>query len=305
MGGSTYSHDVYTTISSSHVGKSRADIFMSRTLDSSMSPNGVTFREARDSDAHPESLPIIVGLDETGSMGSIPENLCRGKLGTLIETMLSHNVNHPAVMFMGIGDHYSDKAPLQIGQFESGAIELNKWLTTVWLEHGGGGQNMESYLLAWLMAGRHTSTDHFEKRGKRGYLFTIGDEKTHPIVEGEALKHIMGYKQTEDLFAKNLLAEAQRMYEVFHIHANEGSYRDDPEVIGSWNQLLGERLLVMDNQEAIAELIASTVSVLEGANLKDVVKNFDKATAASVTKALEKVTPGVVSPTTTKGAMKL
>jgi len=305
MGGGSYSSDVYRSISDSFVNTDRADIFKSRKLDKSMSPKGVLFREARDSVEHPETVPIIIGLDVTGSMGIIPEQLCKGKLGTLIETMLKHNVAHPAVMFTAIGDHYFDNAPLQIGQYESGTEQLVQWLTTVFLESGGGGQDMESYMLAWLFAARHTSIDHFEVRNKKGYLFTIGDERVHPVVEGKFLKELMGYEKAEDITSEELLKEAQRMYEVFHIHANSTGYRNNPSVIGSWKDLLGERALVLDDHEMVAELISSQVSIMEGANIADVVKDFDASTADAITKALAPVKPGAVTNSKTTGAVEL
>ena len=99
----------------------------------------------------------------------------------------------------------------------------------------------------------------------------------------------MGYKQAEKVYAKDLLAEAQRMYHVFHIHVNETGYKDNPGVLGYWRDLLGERLLVLDDSNQIAELIASTVAVISGADIDDVASSFDAATADSVKKALVNV----------------
>lgn len=41
----------------------------------------------------------------------------------------------------------------------------------------------ESYELAMYFMARHTSIDCYEKRGKRGYLFMIGDELAYPKVK--------------------------------------------------------------------------------------------------------------------------
>ena len=286
MGSSSWSSDSYANLKTSYTTKSTAAIFTSKTLDNDMSPKGIKFRESRDSDAHPETLAIAVFLDETGSMGEIPETLVRHKLGSLMETLISHGIAHPAVLFGGIGDHISDKSPLQVGQFESGTDELNKWLTKIYLEGNGGGQEMESYLLAWIMAARHTSIDCFEKRQQKGFLFTIGDERSWEEVDAEYLKSIFGYTQAEDISIKSILEEVKRTYHVFHIHANETGYKDSPSVIGAWKDLLGERLLIVDDHDAIAEVIASTVAVVNGIDLKDITKTFDKKTANIVTNAL-------------------
>lgn len=298
MGYTDWSSDAYEHLKKSYSKKSRGDIFKntkSRTLADELNPHGLKFRESRDSVAHPNSLAIMVNLDVTGSMGRIPEQLIRHKLGALMDTLISHEVEDPQVMFSAIGDHVSDRCPLQVGQFESGTDELNEGLAKIYIEGGGGGQNMESYLMSWLIAGRHTSIDCFEKRGVKGFLFTIGDEKSWGDLDAEWLKDAMGYTQAETLEAKDLLAEAQRMYHVFHIHINETGYKDNPDVMGYWKDILGERFLVLDDHESLAELIASTVAVINGIDIKTVTTSFDKKTATSVAKALVNISPKELS----------
>lgn len=40
----------------------------------------VGVRECRDSEEHPETTPIIIALDVTGSMGRIPHDLVKNQL---------------------------------------------------------------------------------------------------------------------------------------------------------------------------------------------------------------------------------
>ena len=40
--------------------------------------------------------------------------------------------------FVAVGDATCDRAPLQVGQFESAAKEMDQWLTWSFLEGGGG-----------------------------------------------------------------------------------------------------------------------------------------------------------------------
>lgn len=304
MGYTSWSSDAYSHLKTSYSGKSANQIFSSG-MNPTMDPNSLVFRESRDSDAHPNSVAIAVFLDVTGSMGQIPEMLIRHKLGSLMDTLLAHGVEGPQVMFSAIGDHVTDQSPLQVGQFESGTDELNECLSKVYIEGGGGGQNMESYLLAWLVAGRHTSIDCFEKRGNKGFLFTIGDEKSWDSVDATRLKDLMGYAQTDPITDAQVLAQAQRMYHVFHIHINETGYKDNPDIIGYWKKLLGERALILDKHMAVAELIASTVAVINGANLDKVAAEFDDATANSVKNALMKVNTDVVRASGDSGVIKL
>ena len=69
-----------------------------------LDPMGVTFRESRDSDEHPNSTAIAVLFDVTGSMGSIPVTLQK-KLPELLGLLLRKNyVSDPQILFGGLGD---------------------------------------------------------------------------------------------------------------------------------------------------------------------------------------------------------
>lgn len=305
MGYSGWSDDAYTNLTSSrgYASKSADEIF-AKNMSSDMTPVNLGIRESRDSDVHPESLPVMVFLDVTGSMGRIPEAIVKNKLGALMNTIIDNGIIHPQVFFGAIGDHHCDTAPLQVGQFESGTEELDKWLTSVYIEGRGGGQNMESYLLAWLVAGRHTSIDSFEKRNQKGFLFTIGDEKNWDSLDADTLKNLLGYPQAEKLTDVQLLEEAQRLYNVYHIHINEASYRDDPNVLGYWRKMLGERLIILDDYNAVCETIATLIAVQHGVDIENVTTKFDARIAGLVTNALATVVNGTIISTNDDGVIK-
>ena len=146
-----------------------------------LDPLGVTARESRDSDEHPRSLAIAVLFDVTGSMrgaGRLQQKLPR-LLGLLLRKGYTTD---PQIMFGAIGDATCDRAPLQIGQFESDN-RMDDDLGRIVLEGGGGGQKTESYELAMYFMARHTAIDCYDKRGRRGYLFIIGDEMAYPQVK--------------------------------------------------------------------------------------------------------------------------
>src|SRR3989344_5461805 len=130
---------------------------------------------------HPDSIPIAMILDVTGSMHSIPTVL-QQKLSRLMDVGIDKaGIPDPQVLVGAVGDSVSDRFPIQVGQFESSNL-FDEQLRNIILEGGGGGQSMESYALAYRFAADHTATDAFEKRGKKGYLFTMGDEKPWPTV---------------------------------------------------------------------------------------------------------------------------
>jgi hypothetical protein len=259
MGHGTYSYSSSVTRSALYSTKSSTEIFKSRSINNAMDPNGVTVRESRDSKEHPNSIPIILALDVTGSMGSIPSFLVKQGLLQLMQKIIDGGCADPQVLFMGIGDHECDGAPLQIGQFESSDSLLDHWLTKLFIEGGGGGNEGESYLLAWFFASRYTATDHFEKRGKKGLLITMGDEPTLKKLPAHVQKELMGDGQYSELTADQLLEKAKEKFEVFHLHLLQGSRGNDKHVKDGWTQLMGDRVLFVQNKEDVAQIIADKV----------------------------------------------
>ncbi|ADV49141.1 hypothetical protein I2486_09215 [Cellulophaga sp. E16_2] len=228
-----------------------------RRAHDAMNPNGVIFREARDSEVHPNSLPIILGLDVTGSMGHIPHELVKEGLPKLMGGIIEDGMPDAALLFMGIGDHECDKYPLQVGQFESGDKELDMWLTRTYIESGGGGNGGESYLLAWYFAAFHTKTDAFEKRNQKGLLFTIGDEPNLKTLPASAIKEIMGNGQ-QTYTDLELLAEAQKKYEVYHISVLHSQRAESAEI--GWKEILGQHCISVSDYKTIPDVIKSIVS---------------------------------------------
>jgi hypothetical protein len=239
--------------------KSAGEIFTQnakRMAHESMNPKGISFRESRDSEVHPNSVPIILGLDVTGSMGHIPHELIKEGLPKLMGGIIQGGVPDPALLFLGIGDHECDAYPLQVGQFESGDEELDMWLTRTYIESGGGGNAGESYLLAWYFAAFHTRTDAFEKRNQKGILFTVGDEPCLRTLPASAIREIMGSGQhTYTHF--DLLDEVKKRYEVYHINV----LHSDQAMRASrgWIELLGQNCLFVKDHREIPNVIKGVI----------------------------------------------
>lgn len=220
-------------------------------------------RESRDSDQHPDSLAIAVIFDVTGSMGSVPRVL-QTKLGKLMHTLIQRGyVAHPQILFGAVGDANCDKVPLQIGQFESG-LEMDDDLGKIYLEGGGGGQVHETYELALYFCARHTAIDCYDKRGRKGYLFTIGDEKSYPAVRRSQVKQLMGDLLPLRISTAALVTEVQKRYEYFHIIPTNTAHGGSAEVQDHWRALLGERVLLLEDEGAVCETIALAIGLCEG-----------------------------------------
>lgn len=292
MGSSRWSADDWTSYSSSTATKSTDAIFKSRGMKDNLNPFGVHMRESRDSVPNPNSNAIIVGLDVTGSMGIIADNLARKGLGVLVEEILKRKpVSDPHIMMAGIGDAYHDSAPLQVTQFEAD-ITIAKQLEDIWLEKGGGGNSFESYNLAWYFAAMHTSIDCFEKRAKKGYLFTVGDEEAPDKLLRAQIKKIFNDDVQSDYSTKQLLDMASRMYHVFHVVVEEGSHARSNmrSVMSSWTDLLGQRVLRLSDYNNLAEVVVSAIEVNEGKSADTVVKSWSGDTSLVVKRAIGDLT---------------
>jgi hypothetical protein len=228
-----------------------------------MNPRGVKFRESRDSEAHPESHAVAVLFDVTGSMQRVPRIL-QANLPKLMGLLLRKGyLDHPQILIGGIGDATCDVAPLQVGQFESG-IEIEEDLGKLFLEGGGGGHITESYELAMYFMARHSAIDCFEKRGRRGYLFIIGDETPYPRIKREEVAAIIGDRLQTDIAVRSLITELERMYDVYYVLPRLTCHWDNPAVYRRWTELLGQHALRLEDPAGICELIAATIGVAEG-----------------------------------------
>ncbi|MCW2937598.1 MAG: hypothetical protein JWN00_583 [Actinomycetia bacterium] len=236
----------------------------SRTVHPDLDPFGVGLRESRDSAEHPESLAVAVLFDVTGSMRWVPRTL-QAKLPELLGLLQRKGyVEHPQVMFGAIGDATCDRAPLQIGQFESGN-RMDDDLGKILLEGGGGGELRESYELAMYFMARHTSIDCFEKRGKRGYLFIIGDERAYPKLKAREVRRVVGDGLRDNCPLAFVLFALQRMYDVYLIIPEEAQNSGNAEVAAFWRSRLGQNVIQLDDLDATCETIALTIGLAEGA----------------------------------------
>lgn len=242
-----------------------------------MNPYGA-IRESRDSAQHPNSVAIGVIFDVTGSMGNVPRVL-QTKLGSLMRVLVQKDyIADPQVLFGAVGDAYCDRVPLQIGQFESG-LEMDDDLAKIYLEGGGGGQVYESYELAMYFMARHTAIDCYEKRGRTGYLFTIGDEKPYDVIRRSQVQELIGDKLQRDLPIKRVIEEAQKRYEYFHIVPTNTSHGRNPDIQKHWQSLLGERVLLLDDEAAVCETIALAIGLCEG-TINDLASGVDDLVSA-------------------------
>ena len=263
--GTTFGYDTYAKRTGSYTAHESLDPSKAKPADGPFA--GLVMRESRDSDEHPNSTPIIVGFDSTGSMGHIPRTVQK-KLTTLFGLLVEKNyAPDPQVCVSTYGDAWVDRVPLQVAQFESdNRIDDN--LDNMYLEGGGGGNGGETASALLYFAAHHTNTDKWEKRGEKGYIFLIADEIMLDLSKSQINELIgqnpVGKQEPGDLTVKGIARDVSEKWEVIILMIDnsaakyQSSFKHYSELFGATN------VLIVENPDTIAETIAAAVGVLEG-----------------------------------------
>ena len=259
------------------------EIFKSRKMDDRFNPYFVDKREARDSKEHPNSTPIAIGVDVTGSMGYLSEEIIKNSLNELMKKLYSTDlVEDPQLMFAAIGD-VKDEAPLQVTQFESD-IRIAEQLMDLWIE-GAGKDAPEDYQLLWYFLAKHTDIDSYKLRKKKGYCFTIGDAPFHDDLSASNIRKI--FKDTENSYTSKELAKmASEMYELFHIDLSSGK--------DSAAALIPGRVISMDPDEVkyLPEVIIAAIQFTNGMDKKSIMNGLNPASKGVVENAIKELKVG-------------
>ncbi len=286
MGYSRWSNADYTTYAATtnYRSASRDEVFSHR-VDEKLDPRnvkvgkgerlGLQLRESIISEANPDPTPIILGLDVTGSMRDVVEQIAKDELPKMMTEIHARNVvTDPHVMFMAMDDvHALGRRPgaLQVSYFEPD-LRIVEQLRKMWLVGVGGGNSSESYDLAWYFAGRYTYLENFEKNGKQGFLFTIGDEP-FPVDTNSAseLEHVFGPGEYEPVTPESALKMATRKFQVFHVSIVKGGYD-----LSGWDRNLGPNHLRVDARDVshLAEVVLATMQIANGANIHEVISSY-------------------------------
>lgn len=260
----------------------------------SLNPEGVGFRESRDSDIHPRSRAVSILLDVTGSMQVVPK-IIQKNLPQLMGLLIRKSgLDSPQVLIGAIGDATCDRAPIQIGQFEAG-IEIEDDLTNLYLEGGGGGSITESYELAMYFMAHHVQMDCLEKRSEKGFLFIIGDEIPYPRIKPNEVKKFIGDDLQGNISIESVVEELQKKFEVYFIIPKMTNNYDKSEITDRWKGLLGQNVLKLEDPAGVSELIATTVALHEGKMEKDEIENdlTDAGSSKAIAKAVADALVGV------------
>lgn len=230
------------------------DLFTSKKVQSELDPYNA-MRECCDSEEHPNTVSVILGIDVTGSMGSTAVEVA--KQLNVIMTKLYEKVTDVEFLIMGIGDLYCDKGPIQASQFESD-IRIAEQLDKIWFEGGGGGNGYESYTAAWYFGLKHCKLDCWN-RGKKGIIITMGDEPLNPYLPAKALNRVTGDSLEGNVETSVLYEKASKKFDIYHIGVQDSRncfFWYENEIKKSFGKYLDEDHL----KEATLDNLASVIT---------------------------------------------
>lgn len=276
---------------------------------------GKIMREVCVTDEHPDPTAILVLLDVTGS--NIEQARVVHTALPRLQKYLSDGgfCNDPQINVSAVGDAYSDKYPLQFGQYESDN-RLDDQIAALVLEGNGGGQQRETYELGAYMAARHVHQEPYELYGKKGFVFLIGDEMPYREIPNSfedggryggfyrgsggsrhTLESLTGDTTPEPISTKAVFDELKEKNHVFFLFQAQGAYSAS-QIVPEWNELLGaENVVILESPgqvvEVIAGLVARFASSLDASATESAMLSAGGDTRAvkSALKAIAKYTP--------------
>lgn len=303
MGGGSWTRDAASTLRSTAKSAGYTDTFkhyadvtsgkvaakVHETVDPSKLKGGI--RESRDSADHPNTRPVAVCLDQTGSMYDIPK-IVVDKVGGLLGAIIKNGaLEHPSILFSAVGDAYTDDFPFQVGQFEAD-IRMEEQLSNFILEGRGGGNSHESYDLFLYFLARCTSTDAYEKRGEKGYAFLICDEPKSPGAIKSQIKSLFNQDIQDTIPFDDLVTMALEKWEIFILRPLNTQWGRDTNTQKQWETLFPDRVLQIQSAETICDTIAMLIAHEEGVDLDKVADTLvsEGSSLALVVKAKDEVT---------------
>ena len=242
-------------------GQSVGEVFKRTECNPKMDPKFIGTRECFDSEEHPNTTPIVVGLDVTASMGYLAVELATGALNELITKLYSTGaVEDPALMC-------------------AADIRIAEQLLELYFENGGSGEVVPTCL--WAFLARHTNIDAIRKRKQKGFLFTIGDNaEIRSGSVGATVARVIGDALPGEVTRESLLREVEESFHVFHImigHENKENA-----------ELLPGHCMVLDRESTacLPEIIISTIQLQKGEAREDVISRWDELNRPVISAAL-------------------
>lgn len=242
------------------------DIFSRSVILDKYNSKFINKRESCDSEDSPESTPIILGFDVTGSMGYLAEEIAKNSLNeTIMQILAKKPVSDPHLLCAAITNN---REPIQATQFEADIRVVEQLL-----DFKLGGANRFAYdNLLWYFAAKHTKTDCNEKRKKKGILICIGDEivgVNDNRLATEDISICFDDKMIVPVTFKKAMAMASKKYDLAHIVIGPESRfnSNNPRCsYDGWVKAMPGRVagLLDKNIDCLSDVIVAMIRIMKG-----------------------------------------
>ena len=272
--GSTFAYDNYVRSTGVYEAHESVD-------PKKLNSEGKNIRESRDSDEHPNSKPMVIAFDQTGSMGHVPREMQK-RLKSVFQLTLDKGINDVQIAVSAYGDAANrERVPLQISQFESDN-RIDDALDNLFLEGNGGGNGGETSNLLFYYLAHHTSLDSFEKRGEKGKLYVIADERQVPINADHIRTYIGDEKPLGELSFEAIAADLTKTWDVTILLVNNASAVWQKSE-SFYSDLFGpDNVVVLEGTDSIPEMIAGLFAHDMGISADDIVNDLATSTSKEV-----------------------
>ncbi|MBQ6212660.1 MAG: hypothetical protein IJJ57_07195 [Ruminococcus sp.] len=266
------------------------EIFSGNKVNEKYLPQFITMRESRDSEDSPQSTPIIIGFDSTGSMGYLAAEIAKNSLNKTATMILEKRpVTDPHIMCAAFTSPTASVSTpaLQVTQFEADIRVVEQLLEF----HLSGGNRYSYDALVWYFALKHTSIDSYEKHKRKGFIFCIGDEVgddgKSDIISSEDIKSVYNDDGEHGFTTRDLYNAASEKYQIFHIIT--GSHTAGS--LETWEPLIPGRNAVIEpgDIEFLAEVMLSIMQVAGGMSKADAASQWTDKAKNAVEKALSTI----------------
>lgn len=268
MGGGRFSEESYVRSTSVRRSSGVSDFAYTETasqVHETLNPHRIRTKpfgllESRDSVEHPESTPVIITFDVTGSNYNNAK-VAQQKLPELM-AKLAAVVDNPQVAVWANDDIYSvGPNAIQLGEFESDN-RIDDTIRNIWLTGKGGGNQGESYDLLVYAAARKVVTDSFEKRHKKGYMFLYADEPFFTEVTAASIRTVFGDSAEADIPIASIIAEAQQKWNIFVLWPMNGFAHARAQYVTLFG---ADHVESLQDPNLLCDKVASVVAAQEAA----------------------------------------
>jgi hypothetical protein len=243
-------------------------------------PSTTAQREMQQSSLHPDMSakgrrmtcnarsPLVYAFDVTGSMGKMPQ-IIYDKMPMIVGQIIAREYLEEFQMcFAAVGDHNHDRVPVQVGSFGS-PREADAWLKKIYIESGGGSNNVESYeLIAYYFA----FMADFPNAVHPFFLFT-GDEGMYETISAATIRnHIDPTYTGQDVSTAEVFARLLEKFRgnVFCIRKHYA--HGEAKALRSWVNVLGEdRVIALPTSDelSIGDVTLGLFAIASGARTLD------------------------------------